>query len=105
VLYKPDGLTGGIPASTTAQAGGCASTMYSTLSGMGGGWAAPSQQGSLLPTGSANTWAYPYVDSGMPSYITATTGCQGYQIYPTPAADCSGWPAGGFSAADVAGFY
>ena len=105
VLYKTDGLTGGIPASTTAQAGGCASTMYSTLSGMGGGWAAPSQQGSLLPTGSANTWAYPYVDSGMPSYITATTGCQGYQIYPTPAADCSGWPTGGFSAADVAGFY
>jgi len=98
-------LTGGIPAATTAQAGGCASTMYGTLSGMGGaGWGTPQQQGSLLPTGSANSFAYPYVDSGMPSYITATTGCQGYQIYPTQQ-DCSGWGMGGYSASDIAGFY
>jgi len=96
------GLTGGIPGATTAQAGSCASTMYGTLSGMGGGWATP-QQGSLLPTGSANSFAYPYVDSGMPSYITATTGSNGYQIYPT-AADSSGW-GGGYNASDIAGFY
>lgn len=101
-LCAADGLTGGIPTSTTAEAGNCASTMYGTLSGMGGGWAAP-QQGSLLPTGSANSFAYPYVDAGMPSYITATTGCNGYQIYPTQA-DCSGWGGSGYTASDIASF-
>jgi hypothetical protein len=83
---------------TTSEVG-CANSMYATLSGISGGWV---PQGSLLPTGSANSFAYPFVDSGMPSYITATTGCQGYQIYPTPP-DPSGW-GGGYSASDIAAF-
>jgi hypothetical protein len=101
-MWQADGLTGGIPTSTTAEAGSCASTMYGRVCVWGGGGAAP-QQGSLLPTGSANSFAYPYVDAGMPSYITATTGCNGYQIYPTQA-DCSGWGGAGYTASDIASF-
>ncbi|EKX53161.1 hypothetical protein GUITHDRAFT_150334 [Guillardia theta CCMP2712] len=72
----------------------------------GGGkfYSAPaSSGGSIMPTGSANSWAYPFVDSNMPPYITATTGCP-YQIFPSSGS--AGYQdAGGFSAADLAGFY
>ena len=92
------GLTGGIPASTSGEAANCSGTLYGSLS-----TAAAGRQGSLLPTGSANSFAYPFVDSGMPSYITAATGCGGYKIYPD-APDPSGW-GGGFTASDIAGFH
>jgi hypothetical protein len=56
-------------------------------------------QASIIPTGSANTWAYPFVDSDMPKEITATTGCP-YQIFPGSGSGCGA----GFNAEDIASF-
>ncbi len=57
-------------------------------------------QASIIPTGSANTWAYPFVDSDMPKEITATTGCP-YQIYPGSSGGSASY---GFNAEDIAAF-
>mmetsp|Transcript_56411 Transcript_56411/g.138462 ORF Transcript_56411/g.138462 Transcript_56411/m.138462 type:complete len:103 (+) Transcript_56411:212-520(+) len=50
---------------------------------------------SIMPTGSANSWAYPFVDAGLPPYVQATPSCP-YQItVNNPAmAQYSGNPAG-----------
>jgi hypothetical protein len=63
--------------------------------------ASMASQASILPTGSTNTWAYPFVDSDMPKEIMATTGCP-YQIY--PGGGSGGSASYGFNAEDIASF-
>uniref|UniRef100_A0A6U2IVU4 Uncharacterized protein n=1 Tax=Hemiselmis andersenii TaxID=464988 RepID=A0A6U2IVU4_HEMAN len=67
----------GVPGSATPFASPSASYNF---------WSAPPSQSaapssSLMPTGSANSFAYPFVDAGLPPYMSASTGCP-YQVYP-----------------------
>ncbi len=61
--------------------------------------ASMASQASIIPTGSTNTWAYPFVDSDMPKEIMARTGGP-YQIYP----DNGSGGSYGFTAEDIAAF-
>eukprot|EP00287_Rhodomonas_sp_CCMP768_P006956 CAMPEP_0196722582 /NCGR_PEP_ID=MMETSP1091-20130531/4924_1 /TAXON_ID=302021 /ORGANISM="Rhodomonas sp., Strain CCMP768" /LENGTH=111 /DNA_ID=CAMNT_0042064325 /DNA_START=12 /DNA_END=347 /DNA_ORIENTATION=+ len=95
-------LTGGIPGNIVQQAQSCAQCGHGGSSGSSVRSAVSSLSGAgpaMIPSGSARTWAYPFVDSGMDPDIRATNG-PGDTVWPVESNGSGGW-----TAANLANFY
>ena len=97
-FYSPPG---GVPSSIMQRAGmgGAGGTFYAGLDAGAGSCGGKAGGCYSIPTGSANSWAYPFVDAGLPNQM--------------PMGNCGGGGSSsvsysgpsGYNAGDLAGFY